>query len=131
MTGICSIKGMGVSVCKCMLSCFSCVSLFAILWAITHQAPLSMGLSRQEYWSGLPCPSQGDLPNPGIESMCPASPALQADPIPTEPPGKPHGGTGEQKWRVEIYLLLRAVVSIFLLHILSLFKYHFIWTLGA
>ena len=46
---------------------------------VAHQAPLSMGLPRQEYWSGLPCPSPGDLPNPGIE---PESPALQGDSLP-------------------------------------------------
>ena len=51
-----------------------------------HMASLSMGFSRQEYWSGLPFPSPGDLPNPGIE---PKSPALQADSLPAEPPGKP------------------------------------------
>ena len=56
-------------------------------WAAAHQAPQSMGLSRQEYWSGLPFPSPGDLPDPGIE---PWSPALQADALTSEPPGKPH-----------------------------------------
>ena len=50
------------------------------------QAPLSMGFSRQEYWSGMPFPSPGDLLNPGIE---PGSPALQADSLPSEPPEKP------------------------------------------
>ena len=50
------------------------------------QAPLSMGFSRQEYWIGLPFPSPGDLPYPGIE---PGSPTLQADSLPSEPPGKP------------------------------------------
>ena len=50
------------------------------------QAPQSMRFSRQEYWSGLPCPPPGDLPDPGIEPM---SPALQADSLPSEPPGKP------------------------------------------
>ena len=55
--------------------CFSCVQLFAILWTAAHQAPLSMGFSRQEYWSGLPCPPSGDLPDPGIESMSLVSPA--------------------------------------------------------
>ena len=48
-----------------MLSCFSCV--FATLWTVAHQAPLSIGFSRQEYWSGLPYPPPGDLPDPGIE----------------------------------------------------------------
>ena len=56
------------------------------LWTIAHQALPSMGFSRQEYWSGLPCPSPGDLPNPGIE---PGSPTLQADALTSEPPGKP------------------------------------------
>ena len=55
---------------------------------IAHQAPLSMGFSRQEYWSGLPFPSPGDLPNPGIK---PGSPALQADSLLSEPSGKPDG----------------------------------------
>ena len=62
------------------------VQLFGTPWTVVHQVPLSMGFSRQEYWSGLPFPSPGDLPNPGIE---PGSPALQADALPPEPPGKP------------------------------------------
>ena len=60
----------------CALSHFSCVRLFAILWTIVGQAPLSMGFSRQEYWSGLPCPPPGDLPNPRIEPASLMSPAL-------------------------------------------------------
>ena len=60
----------------CMLSHFSHVQLFATLWTVAHQSPLSMGFSRQEYWSGLPCPPPGDLPNPGIELVSPMSPAL-------------------------------------------------------
>ena len=52
-------------------------------WTIAYKAPLTMGFSRQEYWSGLPFPSPGDLPDPGIE---PGSPALQADTLPSEPP---------------------------------------------
>ena len=62
----------------------SCVQLFATPWTVARQAPLSMGFSRQEYWSGLPFPSPGDLPNPGIE---PRSPALQVDALTSEPPG--------------------------------------------
>ena len=54
---------------------------------IARQAPLSMGFPRQEYWSGLPFPSPGDLPDPGIE---PVAPALQVDSLPSEPPGKPN-----------------------------------------
>ena len=61
------------------------VRLFATPWTVARQAPLSMGFSRQEYWSGLAFPSPGDLPNPGIE---PGSPALQADALSSEPPGK-------------------------------------------
>ena len=61
------------------------VRLFATLWTVARQALLSMGFSRQEYWSGFPFPSPADLPNPGIE---PRSSALQADPLPSEPPGK-------------------------------------------
>ena len=59
-------------------------------WTVACQAPLSMGFSRQEYWSGVPCPSPGDLPNPGIEPLCPVSLALQPDSLPTELPGKPY-----------------------------------------
>ena len=55
-------------------------------WTIAHQAPPSTGFSRQEYWSGLPFPSSGDLPNPGIK---PRSPTLQGDTLPSEPLGKP------------------------------------------
>ena len=64
---------------------FSHVWLFAALWTVACQAPLFMGFSRQEYWSGLPFPSPGDLPDPGIEA---GSPTLQADSSPSEPPGK-------------------------------------------
>ena len=60
----------------CVLSCFSRVRLFATLWTIDIQAPLSMGLSRHEYWSGLSCPPSGDLPDPGIEPASLISPAL-------------------------------------------------------
>ena len=63
-------------VCVCVLSHFSCVRLFEILWTIACQAPLSMGFPRQEFWSGLPCPPPGDLPEPGIEPKSIMSPAL-------------------------------------------------------
>ena len=59
---------------------------FATLWTVAYQAFPSMGFSRQEYWSGLPFPSPGDLPDPGIK---PGSPALEADALTSEPPGKP------------------------------------------
>ena len=57
-----------------------------MLWTVARQAPLSLGFPRQEYWSRLPCPLPGDLPNPGIE---PRSPTLQANSLPAELPGKP------------------------------------------
>ena len=60
----------------CVLSHFSCFQLFVTLWTVAHQAPLSVGFSRQEYWSGLPFPSPGDLPNLGIEPVSLTSPAL-------------------------------------------------------
>ena len=62
------------------------ILLFETLWTVAYQAPPSMGFSRQEYWSGLPFPSPGDLPDPGIE---PGSPALRAEALISEPPGKP------------------------------------------
>ena len=55
-----------------VLSCFSRASLFATLWTVAHQPSLSTGFSRQEFWSVLPCPPRGDLPNPGIELRSPA-----------------------------------------------------------
>ena len=61
------------------------IRLFVALWTVAHQAPPSIGFSRQEYWNGLPFPSPGDLPNPGIK---PTSPTLQADSLPAEPQGK-------------------------------------------
>ena len=70
----------------CVLSCFSCVLLFGTLWPVSRQPPLFMGFSRQEYWGGLPFPSPGDLPDPGIE---PGSPTFQADALTSESPGKP------------------------------------------
>ena len=62
--------------CHAMLSCFSHVQLFVTPWTVAHQAPLSVGFSRQEHWSGLPCPPPGDLPNLRIEPAS-AFPALQ------------------------------------------------------
>ena len=67
---------------KVKMKSLSCVRLFATPWTVAHQAPPSMGFSRQEYWSGLPFPSPGDLPDPGIK---PRSPALA---LTSEPPGK-------------------------------------------
>ena len=73
-----------ISSCCCVvLVAYLC--LFATLWTVAHQAPLSMEFSRQEHWSGLPFPSPNDLPDPEIESR---SPALQADSLPSEMLGK-------------------------------------------
>ena len=72
----------------------SYVQLFATSWTVAHQAPLSMRFSREEYWSGLPCPSPGDLPDPGIE---PRFPALQVDSLLFEPPG---GSLAESTLRI-------------------------------
>ena len=68
---------------------FSHVQLFVTPWTIAHQAPLSMGFSRQEYWSGSPFPPPGGLPNPGIEPASLMSPALQTGSLPLAPPWKP------------------------------------------
>ena len=76
----CAVKRLRVRV----LSHFSRVRLFATLWAVGHQAPLSMGFSRPEYWSGVPCPPPGDLPDPGIEPEPLTSPALAGGFSPAE-----------------------------------------------
>ena len=72
---------------KVKMKSLSRVQLFATPWTVAYQAPPSMRFSRQEHWSGLPFPSPGDLPYPGIE---PWSPALQADTLTSQPPGKPN-----------------------------------------
>ena len=71
---------------KVKVKSLSRVRLLATPWTAAYQAPPSMGFSRQDYWSGVPFPSPGDLPNPGIK---PRFPALQEDSLPSEPPGKP------------------------------------------
>ena len=73
---------------KVKVKSLSRVQLFGTPWTVAYQAPPSMGFSRQECWSGLPFPSPGDLPNPGIE---PGFPTLQADTLPSEPPGTAGG----------------------------------------
>ena len=71
---------------KWKVKSLSRVRLFVTPWTVAYQVPQSMEFSRQEYWSGLPFPSPGDLPDPGIE---PGSPTLHADALPSKPPGKP------------------------------------------
>ena len=95
-----------ISLTESEVKSLSRVRLFATPWTAARQAPLFMGFSRQ-YWSGLPLPSPGNLPNPGIE---PGSPALQADTLSSEPPGKPDitykwnlkYGTNELIYKTEI-----------------------------
>ena len=72
-----------VCVCVCV-----CIHPFMTPWTVVHQDPLSMGFSRQKYWSGLPFHPPGDLPNPGTEPTCLTSPALACRFFTTEPPGK-------------------------------------------
>ena len=81
------------------LKLLSHVQLFATPWTVAYKAPPSMEFSRQEYWSGLPFPSPGDLPDPGIK---PGSPALQADSLPTELWGKPQGHSPGVKGKLAI-----------------------------
>ena len=73
---------------------FSRVRLFATPWPVAYQVPPSMGFSRQEYWNGLPFPSPGDLPDPGIE---PRSPTFQAEALTSEPPGKPTSSHSDRR----------------------------------
>ena len=79
---------------KVKVKSLSRVRLFATPWSVAYQTPPSMGFSRQVYWSGLPFPSPGDLPDPGIE---PRSPAFQADALNSDPPGKPIPKKGNAK----------------------------------
>ena len=72
-----------------LLSRFSCVQLFVTPWTVAHQAPVSMGFSRQEYQGGLPFPSPEDLPNPGIKPASLEAPALQTDSLPLSHQGSP------------------------------------------
>jgi len=79
------VKGFSVITEAVKVKSLSHVQLFGTPWAEDCQDPPSVGFSRQEYWSSLPFPSPGDLPDPGIEAR---SPTLQADSLPSEPPGK-------------------------------------------
>ena len=83
-----------IDTCVSLHSC-SVISDSVTLWTIAHQAPLSVELSRQEYWIGLSFPPLGDLPDLGIEPESPVVPALAGRFFTTEPPGKPHTHTSE------------------------------------
>ena len=86
-----------------------CVHLFATPWTVACQAPLSMEFSRQKYWSGLPFPSPGDLPNPGIK---PVSPALAGRFFTAEPPGKPIISYLNKLNRIESEFVLEFILPI-------------------
>ena len=105
-----SRKGLEFTLHACMLSRFSHVRFFATLWTIAHQAPLSMGFPRQEYWSGLPLPSPGDLPNPGVEPM---SLTLAGRFFATEPPGKPEFVYFKQPQMLSQYLWSQSCSSVY------------------
>ena len=87
-------------VCAC-ISRFSHVQLFATLWTIASQAPLSMGFSRDEYWSGLPCPPPRDLPDPGTKPSSPTTPALSG-----------RFFTASATWEAHIYVYIHAQTHI-------------------
>ena len=93
--GLCNF-GIG----KVKVKSLSHVRLLATPWTVAYQAPLSMGFSRQEYWSGLPFPSSGDLPDPGIKPRCPA---LQADALTSEPI------SGAEKIRKQLMYLITCI----------------------
>ena len=86
--------------CTHTLSRFSHVRLYVTSWTVAHQAPLSMGFSRQEYWSGFPCPPPGDCPDPGIEPMSPVLPVPQVDFLPLSHWGSPPFATREPSSRI-------------------------------
>ena len=88
---------------KVKVKSLSRVQLFATPWTVAHQAPPSMGFSRQEYWRGLPFPSPGDLPDLGIE---PGSPALQTDTLISESPGKSYISIKLRKKPLQQYFLI-------------------------
>ena len=81
-------EGQNTEFFECVWSCFSCVWPFAIPRMVACQAPLSVGFSREEYWSRLPCPSTGDPPDPGINFTSLMSPALAGSCLPLAQPGK-------------------------------------------
>ena len=90
-----------------VLSPFSHVQLSATPWAVARQAPLSIGLPRQEYWTGLPFPLPGDIPHPGIQ---PGSSAVQAGSLPTEPPF--YLILGLLIWKQSFYLIQRPLLML-------------------
>ena len=98
-------------ICACVLSCFICVQLCEMLRTAARQAPLFIGFSRQEYWSGLRCPPPGDLPDPGIKATSLMPPAWQGGSLPLVPPGKPDDRLHFKKTTLAL-LIYAAVVSL-------------------
>ena len=101
-------------------------------WTVAHQAPLSKSFSRQEYWSGLPFPSPGDLPNPGME---PRSLTLQANSLLSEPPGKAHYSVENRSFVIVIGKLMisrstefmECDFNVFYLHIILYISQHILF----
>ena len=90
----------------------SSVQLFAAPWTVAFQAPLSIGFPRQEYWSGLPIPPPGDLPDLRIQPMSPAAPALADRFFTTEPPGKPHIVSYSNAIKMYLYTILHVEMAL-------------------
>ena len=87
----------------CYAQLFSCIRFFATPWTVARQAPLSMEFPRQEYWSGLPFLTPGDLPDPGMEPTSLLSPTLATGPLPLAPPGKcDNNGTNSSNFNILI-----------------------------
>ena len=115
------------TLCVCVLGHFSHAWHFATLWTVAHQAPLSIGFSRQEYWNGWPCPPPADLSDPGIEPTSPVSPALQADSLPTAPPGKPKI---HFRWAKYVYIFIVVCWTLFNFNSLSSVGQEALWRLS-
>ena len=90
-----------------MFSCFRCVQLLATLWTVACQAPLSMGFSRQVYWSGLPCPPLRNLPEPEMEPMSPVFRALQAGYLPLCHKGSPYSNSRDPCYCIWIASMIK------------------------
>ena len=93
--------------CVCVLSRFGCVQLFVTPWTVAHQSPLSMWFSRQEYWSALPCPPWGDLPNPGIKPAILYLLYWQAGSLPLVTPFQKSSHLGSFRFRIRKYFCVR------------------------
>ena len=107
----------------CVLSHLSCVRLFATPWTVAGQAPLFMGFSRQEYWSGLPCPPPGDLPNQGIEPRFLCLLHWQAGSLPLAPPWKAHVPHQKPKYVSRLQLEIRSAFVLFFAFMLRKCRY--------